>query len=151
MAENNNQKYSYHEMSNKVEQADRSQLRSRGSEPTGEVESLRGRNDAGRMGDRVASQKTNRPTELQEKVHRKKHKKGDQAGAERSSKKENVVMASGGQTILDFDNLTGYQPSTQTARAAYENMLVCKSNIVFDSVDLYRLSHVLVVSHFLFS
>jgi pre-mRNA-splicing helicase BRR2 len=111
------QKYSYHEMSNKVQQADRSMLRSRASEPTGEVESLRGRSDKGRMGDRVDQKDKARPSELQN-AQRKKQKKDP------AEKKESVVTASGGQTILDFDNLTGYQPSTQQARAAYEALLV---------------------------
>ena len=128
MAENHHQKYSYHEMSNKVEQADRSLLRSRASEPTGEVESLRGRTDIGRMGDRVAAQKTTRPSELQGNIQRKKQKRGDTSDGRRN--KDSVVTASGGQTILDFDNLTGYQPSTQTARVAYENMLVRVNNTV---------------------
>eukprot|EP00560_Eucampia_antarctica_P005478 CAMPEP_0197839932 /NCGR_PEP_ID=MMETSP1437-20131217/45030_1 /TAXON_ID=49252 ORGANISM="Eucampia antarctica, Strain CCMP1452" /NCGR_SAMPLE_ID=MMETSP1437 /ASSEMBLY_ACC=CAM_ASM_001096 /LENGTH=63 /DNA_ID=CAMNT_0043449407 /DNA_START=11 /DNA_END=199 /DNA_ORIENTATION=+ len=52
-----NKRYAYGEMSNKVQQADRSLLRPRGSdEPTGEVESLWGRGkDIGRMGDRVVA------------------------------------------------------------------------------------------------
>ena len=120
----NNQKYSYHEMSNKVQQADRSLLRSRGNEPTGEVETLRGRTDIGRMGDRVAQQQKERPSELQERA-KKKQKRGDPSseGVARRPK-ESAVAASGGQTILDFDNLTGYQPTTQQARTAYESILV---------------------------
>ena len=115
-----NQKYSYNEMSNKVQQADRSMLRGRASEPTGEVVSLRGRSDVGRMGDRVDQKDKARPSEVQN-AQRKKQKKDP------AEKKESVVSASGGQTILDFDNLTGYQPSTQQARAAYEALLVSRS------------------------
>jgi hypothetical protein len=33
-------------------------------------------------------------------------------------------MSSGGQSILHLDNLTGYQPTTQASRAAYESILV---------------------------
>jgi pre-mRNA-splicing helicase BRR2 len=138
MAEQNfNQKgYSYQEMSNKVEQADRSLLRSRAHEPTGEVESLRGRRDIGRMGDRVAggaramegSGKHPRPSELLEEKNKKsKKQRGDPATAgDLSTRKraENLAAASGGQTILDLDNLTGYQPTTQMARTAYETILV---------------------------
>ena len=133
MADNNNQKYSYQEMSNKVEQADRSLLRSRASEPTGEVETVRGRSGIGRMGDRLdaaAPQKKSRPFEIREKMQqRKKQKRGDTKesvdGVGSSRRNRGVVTgASGGQTILDFDNLTGYQPSTQTARLAYEKLLV---------------------------
>ncbi|KAL3945346.1 MAG: hypothetical protein SGBAC_000551 [Bacillariaceae sp.] len=120
MAEDFNKKYSYHEMSNKVEQADRSQLRRRAHEPTGEVETLRGRTDIGRMGDRTVGEKSSRPSELQEKVNRKRKKEGAHGDVKR---KENIVSASGGQTILDFDNLTGYQPTTQASRAAYEVVL----------------------------
>eukprot|EP00980_Cylindrotheca_fusiformis_P003134 scaffold721_cov131-Cylindrotheca_fusiformis.AAC.24 len=120
MAENFNKGYSYHEMSNKVEKADRSLLRGRAHEPTGEVETLRGRTDIGRMGDRVAGEKESRPLELQEKVSRKRQKRGEH---EEARVKDKVVVTSGGQTILDFDNLTGYQPTTQAAQAAYEAML----------------------------
>ena len=105
-------------MSNKVEMADRSLLRARAHEPTGEVESLRGRTDVGRMGDRIATTTgKSRPLELQEKLQRKKHKTEAPA-------KESIVHASGGQSILDYDNLTGYQPTTQRARGAYETLLV---------------------------
>jgi pre-mRNA-splicing helicase BRR2 len=135
MAENHHQKYSYQEMSNKVEQADRSLLRSRASEPTGEVESLRGRTDIGRMGDRLAGETQKNkggPSELREKVQRKKQKRGEPqesneggtAGAGGRRDRTAIAAASGGQTILDFDNLTGYQPTTQTARVSYEKLLV---------------------------
>lgn len=138
MAENLNQKYSYHAMSNKVEQADRSLLRSRAHEPTGEVESLRGRTDVGRMGDRVlggpgdGTSKTPRPSEVQqERTKHKKARRGGDASDPASSlavgggrRLDNVVATSGGQTILDLDNLTGYQPTTQLARSAYETLLV---------------------------
>mmetsp|Transcript_8476 Transcript_8476/g.10427 ORF Transcript_8476/g.10427 Transcript_8476/m.10427 type:complete len:86 (+) Transcript_8476:161-418(+) len=71
-------RYAYQEMSNKVEQADRSQLYPRMNEPTGEVESLWGRNDVGRMGDKISSssssggtkKKTSRPNDLVEKLER---------------------------------------------------------------------------------
>lgn len=135
-----NQKgYSYSEMSNKVEQADRSLIRARAHEPTGEVESLRGRKDIGRMGDRIVGgdssgsgpNKHPRPSELlKEKKKSKKHRRdlsgddGDARGGVARQRSENIVAASGGQTILDLDNLTGYQPTTQMARAAYESLLV---------------------------
>ena len=130
MAENKHQQYSYHEMSNKVERADRTLLRSRAHEPTGEVESLRGKGDVGRMGDRLAGQKSARSQELVEKLaekqKKKKQKRGEQAGDGngRSQKDNNFMASSGGQTILDYENLTGYQPTTQSARAAYEKILV---------------------------
>lgn len=122
--------YSYQEMSSKVEQADRSLVRSRAHEPTGEVESLRGRSDVGRMGDRLAGsgggQKHARPSELlrsqQKKKKLKKHQQQPDDYQQRRS--DNMAVISGGQSILGVDNLTGYQPTTQTARAAYETILV---------------------------
>mmetsp|Transcript_17823 Transcript_17823/g.25189 ORF Transcript_17823/g.25189 Transcript_17823/m.25189 type:complete len:2374 (+) Transcript_17823:76-7197(+) len=98
--------YAYGEMSNKVQRADRSlSRRARNDEATGEVESLWGRTDVGRMGDRIATDggdtatssnnsssaatpsgilnKRNRPTELKEKMERaaskRKKKEGNSA------------------------------------------------------------------------
>ena len=134
--------YSYQEMSSKVEQADRSLLRSRAHEPTGEVESLRGRTDVGRMGDRVAGpgggekQKHARPSELlrdqQKKKKAKKQQQQQKTDDQHRRRAGNVVAASGGQSILELDNLTGYQPTTQTARGAYESILVrpCGANLL---------------------
>ena len=115
--------YSYHEMSNKVEQADRSVLRGRGSEPTGEVESLRGREQIGRMGDRIESGKT-RPAEVEAKLEKaqKKRQKREQTSTRRGG--DSILAASGGQTILDLGSLTGYQPSTPSSQAAFETLLV---------------------------
>eukprot|EP00934_Nitzschia_sp_Nitz4_P003078 Nitzschia sp. Nitz4//scaffold4_size323378//60170//66898//NITZ4_000629-RA/size323378-snap-gene-0.405-mRNA-1//1//CDS//3329553306//3068//frame0 len=118
MAENANQKYSYAEMSNKVEMADRRLLRGRAHEPTGEVETLRGRTDIGRMGDRMDEGKSRRAIEVAEALQRKRQKKST------DTRKETISVATtGGQTILDFENLTGYQPTTPSARASYETIL----------------------------
>jgi len=112
--------YSYNEMSSKVMQADRSARRGR-NEPTGEVESLRGREDVGRMGDRVvATGKTTRSSEVEAKLERANKKRQKREGGKRDS----LLGASGGQTILDVGSLTGYQPSTPASQAAYENLLV---------------------------
>jgi len=127
-SEKNFQGYSYHEMSNKVEKVGRRSNR-RNTDPTGEVESLRGRSDAGRMGDLVQSKPT-RPKELQESLDRKKKKQKTATGGA-SNRKENLVTASGGQTILDFDKVTGYQPSTESARVAFENILTTLSSKAF--------------------
>lgn len=119
--------YSYQEMSSKVERADRSLLDSRSREPTGEVESLRGRTDVGRMGDRLTGsggQKHPRPSELlRDQQKKKKSKKQQPEDHHRRKGVNNLVLGSSGG-ILDMDNLTGYQPTTQTARAAYEGILV---------------------------
>ena len=120
--------YSYQEMSSKVERADRSLLRSRAHEPTGEVESLRGRTDVGRMGDRISGegqQKHARPSELLRDQQKKKKAKKQQPSEDYHGRRvDNIAVSSTGQSILELDNLTGYQPTTQTARAAYETILV---------------------------
>lgn len=125
--------YSYSEMSNKVQQADRSR-RTRGAEGTGEVESLRGRTDIGRMGDRVAVnalEKKERPAEVEEMMERaqKKRQKRERnhdsvTSAYGNSKKHNILMSSGGQSILDLGQLQGYQPTHAGSRASYEALLV---------------------------
>ena len=130
--------YSYTEMSNKVQQADRSAFRRRNREPTGEVESLRGRSDIGRMGDRVAQTEKTEFTSKIERARKKRQKRehSSSAGAAAAgSRSATNVLASGGQTILDLGDLTGYQPSTDGARAAYENLLVSTRCIRF--LDLF--------------
>jgi len=123
-------RYAYQEMSNKVQQADRSLLRSVRSEPTGEVETLWGRKDAGRMGDRISSLSSSRPADLEEKLRKKKAKTDAQkrikqeSGASARRSGESILTESGGQTILDLGNLEGYQPSNSISREAYEHMLV---------------------------
>lgn len=114
-------RYAYHEMSNKVERADPSQRRRRRGEATGEVESLRGRAEVGRMGDRVAKTEKTEFTSKIERARKKRQKREHPSSA--TGGRENTVV-SGGQSILDMGNLTGYQPSTDSARAAYENLLV---------------------------
>lgn len=153
--------YSYHEMSNKVEKADRSLIYRRSNEPTGEVESLRGRTNIGRMGDRVAgggaapsfsdNNASKRPPELEEHFQKRQRKKQKNLGSNASNVAAAVAASSaaaaaalssvgalkgksmtssvvgiteGGRTILDLDDLTGYQPTTPGARAAYESLLV---------------------------
>ena len=112
-------RYSYHEMSNKVEQADRSHLRRRRGEGTGEVESLRGRTDVGKMGDRVAQAEKTEFTSRVERARKKRQKREDT-----NPRQAQANVLAGGQSILDLGDLTGYQPSTDGARAAYENLLV---------------------------
>ena len=113
-------RYSYNEMSNKVEQADRSHLRRRRGEGTGEVESLRGRSDVGKMGDRVAQAEKTEFTSRVERA-RKKRQKHDHGDNKRQAQ---ASIVQGGQSILDLGDLTGYQPTTDGARAAYETILV---------------------------
>lgn len=139
-------RYAYQEMSNKVEQADRSLLRSVRSEPTGEVESLRGRKDIGRMGDRAAASTSafssstaaaakRRPAELEEKIEKAKKRRTTKAQQEdlvgfskksqqQQQQQQNHLLV--GQSILDV-NLTGYQPTNPNSRAAYESLLVIEN------------------------
>jgi pre-mRNA-splicing helicase BRR2 len=112
--------YAYSEMSNKVQQAERSR-RGRG-EGTGEVETLRGRSDIGRMGDRISkSEVDKRPAELEEMMERAKKKK--QKREPTTGKKDNILLSSGGQSILDLGELNRYQPTHAGSRSAYENLL----------------------------
>jgi len=121
--------YSYQEMSSKVERADRSLIRSRAHEPTGEVESLRGRTDVGRMGDRLSGsgggQNHARPSELlRDQKKKKKSKKEQEPDYHNTRRSDNVAVSNGSQSILELDNMTGYEPTTQIARAAYKTILV---------------------------
>ena len=77
------------------------------------------------MGDRVLSQKKDRPAELEEMMERAKKKRqkrdGDHVGKE---KKSNILMCAGGQSILDIGDVNGYQPTHAGSRASYESLLV---------------------------
>ena len=81
-----NRQYAYSAMSNMVTQADRSARRSRGGDGAGEVETLRGRTDIGRMGDALSGGKrggadagdvaTNKEMEeIRERANRKRMKR----------------------------------------------------------------------------
>lgn len=124
-----NKRYAYHEMSSKVEQADRSLLRRRYREPTGEVESLRGRTDIGHMGDRVVKTEKKEFATKIERARKKRQKREHSSATTAAGSSRNILAASGGQSILDLGDLTGYQPSTDGARAAYENLLVCTISV----------------------
>ena len=155
--------YAYSEMSNKVQQANRSQRRSRG-DGTGEVESLRGRSDVGRMGDRVVStvssgsnnngntdnaQKTQRPAELEEMMERarkKRQKRDGNGGDGHSMKRQNILMSSGGQSILDLGELNGYQPTHAGSRDSYERLLV---SVARQITCVARISHNLTLCGFI--
>jgi len=144
--------YAYSEMSNKVQQADRSQRRSRG-DGTGEVESLRGRNEIGKMGDRVSAavaQKKDRPAELEEMMERAKKKRQKRDGTTDAAqharaKKQNILMSSGGQSILDLGELHEYQPTHPGSRASYETLLVSFYLYLFPCLFLVKMK--IQVSH----
>ena len=142
--------YSYAAMSSKVEQQSRASRRGAHSEPTGEVESLRGRSDVGRMGDRVVPTTTSTtnnstkkktatdPTGVEGAPPSKKSKRiiaSQQIVAQRSSQQFFSMASStaGGDTILDLgDNLgmlSYYQPSTEESRVAYERLLALLASL----------------------
>jgi len=107
-------------MSNKVEQADRSKLQPRNSGSDG-VESLRGRTDIGRMGDRMEKRKQS--SEVLERKERAKKRKDVKKNTEEKTNKSSILTESGGQTLLDLGRLTGYQPTTAASRTAFETLL----------------------------
>ena len=144
-----NRQYAYSAMSNMVTQADRSARRSRGGDGTGEVETLRGRTDIGRMGDALAggkrggggpgdADKNKELEEIRERANRKRMKRdkgsggaaaaatgaaAGEAGHSKRSRKAGVEW-SGGGGILDMGEISGYRPTTVGARSNYEAMLV---------------------------
>jgi len=129
--------YAYGEMSNKVQQAERSMRRR--TDASGEVESLRGRNNIGRMGDRVAASSGGdgssstgdagkRPAEIEEikeRAKKKRMKRGQASGVDVGKKRgtDNILMTSGGRGILDLGELSGYQPTHAGSQASYEGLL----------------------------
>ena len=152
--------YAYGEMSNKVQQASRSQRRIRSEEGTGEVESLRNRNDIGRMGDRIASSSvgddkaSKRPAELKEimdRANKKRQKREQASGGNSDGKKrrsgESILVSSGGQSILDMSALDGYQPSHAGSRASYESLLVSYFSKVY-SIQMHRKILLTLISSF---
>ncbi len=152
--------YAYGEMSNKVQQADRSSRRFRPEEGTGEVESLRNRSDIGRMGDRITSNSTTTTTattsddksskrsaeveEIMERAKKKRQKREQASGGTGTGKKrragESILMSSGGQSILDMGELDVYQPTHAGSRASYENLLVSFSFFFFVLIHLHASS-----------
>lgn len=123
-------RYAYQEMSNKVEQADRSLLHPRSQTEHDGAESLWGKANIGRMGDRAGT------SEIEKKKSDKDKKSSKNSSTSSSDKKrkrgkeeEDVVQKktilgeSGGQTILDLGKLSGYQPTHASSRSAYESLL----------------------------
>ena len=143
-----NRQYAYSAMSNMVTQADRSARRSRGGDGTGEVETLRGRTDIGRMGDALSGGKrgggdagdvtTNNKEmeEIRERANRKRMKREKASGAApagaapgeagkmKRSRRAGVEWSGGGGGILDMGEISGYRPTTIGATSNYEALLV---------------------------
>lgn len=141
-----NRQYAYSAMSNMVTQADRSARRSRGGDGTGEVETLRGRTDIGRMGDALSGGKrggadaadvaTNKEMEeIRERANRKRMKRekasgatpagavAGEAGKMKRSRRAGVEWSGGGGGILDMGEISGYRPTTIGAMTNYEALL----------------------------
>mmetsp|Transcript_7976 Transcript_7976/g.22253 ORF Transcript_7976/g.22253 Transcript_7976/m.22253 type:complete len:1913 (+) Transcript_7976:252-5990(+) len=143
-----NRQYAYSAMSNMVTQADRSARRSRGGDGTGEVETLRGRTDIGRMGDSLSGGKkvgvgagdadnsNKEMEEIRERANRKRMKRekasgaaaatgaaAGEAGQSKRSRRAGVEWSGGGGGILDMGEISGYRPTTVGARSNYEAML----------------------------
>lgn len=123
--------YAYSEMSNKVQQADRSARRNR-TEGTGEVDTLRGRSDIGRMGDRILSRSEveKRPAELEEMMERAKKKRQTREQNHHGAKENILLSSGGGQSILDIGELNKYQPTHPGSRSSYESLLVSQKRIL---------------------
>ena len=85
------------------------------------METLRGRSDIGRMGDRIdavgASDRTRR-REFDGENQRKKHKQ------DQEQRPKIAAVTTVGKSIVDLDNVAGYEPSTQKSKKAFETMLV---------------------------
>jgi len=121
--------YQYSANSNLVLEADRDGRR-RGEEGKGEVETLHGKLDTVRMGDRINRQ--SRP-DLDERIEKAKQKRvraenDDETAAVKTKKAKDsrVFVASKGSTVLseteDLDSMN-YRPKTRESKAAYEEIL----------------------------
>lgn len=118
--------YEYAANSNLVLQADREGL-IRGEEGKGEVETLHGKLDTIRMGDRLRS---NAKPELNEKIQQAKAKRQrenvEETGAQKKRTGNSVFVAAKGASILsqieDMD-ASSYRPKTRETREAYEEIL----------------------------
>ena len=89
--------YAYTENSNLVLQADSDGRRRRNNEPTGEVESLRGKLGGTRMGDRVQHNAV--PAERVEKMRQRKRGRDDEGGDDRAKRAASGSGGSGGITL----------------------------------------------------
>eukprot|EP01041_Mallomonas_annulata_P002895 gene2895-5684_t len=130
-----NKLYEYRANSNLVLEADRDNRR-RSDEPTGEVESLHGRLDGVRMGDKMM--KTSK-SELDERIKQGKVRRERDDAAEEVAKKKRtenrVFVASIGGTVLteteDLDSIN-YRPKTKESRIAYEEILSFIQSMIGD-------------------
>ncbi|KAJ3190089.1 DEIH-box ATPase [Gaertneriomyces sp. JEL0708] len=121
------QQYQYTANSNLVLQADRSALPRRDQEPSGEPETLWGRLDPKRMGDRVQRSIQEQKDKV-EKKRKEKVEKMRKAGAEREAKKSKREASQGygyGNILTATEDFEGevYRPRTQETKQTFELLL----------------------------
>jgi pre-mRNA-splicing helicase BRR2 len=113
--------YEYRTNSNLVLEADRDHRRR--DEATGEVETLHGRINSIKMGERVVSTKN---PELTEKIEKLKRAQRSDALGENDKKTKKSRMEIGGSNVLaateDLESIN-YKPRTRESRIAYEEIL----------------------------
>ncbi|KAJ3023444.1 DEIH-box ATPase [Thoreauomyces humboldtii] len=118
--------YQYTANSNLVLQADRSALPRRDQEPSGEPETLAGRIDLRKMGDRV-QRSIQEQKDRVEKKRKEKSERMKKSGAERASKKSKKGLHHGGHGGIlaatdDFES-EDYRPRTKETTQAFELVL----------------------------
>uniref|UniRef100_A0A7S2ZN48 Uncharacterized protein n=1 Tax=Rhodosorus marinus TaxID=101924 RepID=A0A7S2ZN48_9RHOD len=126
--------YDYAANSNLVLQSNRSRRRDQ-DDGTGEVESLSVGKLGGKMGDRVAANKSEELDELMEK-RKKRLRSSVQGGDEGLKKGRDGAVA---RIADDFEDTEGYKPKTKAAKIAYEHILSFMQLIIGDQPrDLIR-------------
>ena len=123
-----NRQYEYRANSNLVLEAERESRRR--DEATGEVESLWGKLEKQRMGDKISTTKN---TDFEEKKRRAKEKKrgnnSDETLFSTKRKKKETSLAS------DVDVASGYTPKTKESRRAFEELLALTRSAMGDAPD----------------
>lgn len=119
-----NKLYEYRANSNLVLEADRENRR-RGEEGTGEVESLHGKLQTVRMGDRI--QRDSRP-DVDEKIEKLKVKRQRveiDVDPLQKKKESKILFSSKGSLLSETEDLDSinYRPKTRESRLAYEEIL----------------------------
>ncbi|KAI8851535.1 Sec63 Brl domain-containing protein [Chytridium lagenaria] len=135
-----NQQYQYTANSNLVLHADRSALPRRDQEPSGEPESLYGRIDVKRFGDRAMrtiEEKKEQSAKKRKEREEKMRAKGAERQAFKKSKKEASSNAYGYNSVLaateDFEGDI-YRPRTKETRQAYELINPLSPNDVIETL-----------------
>ena len=117
--------YEYKANSNLVLEADR-EVRRRADEATGEVETLHGKLNTVRMGDKLERGKHEDLDARIKKAATKRHiEEAKREEVKRKRKDSNVFMSTKGNVLSETENLDSinYRPKTRESRAAYEEIL----------------------------